>query len=138
MGEAASGTVGQKSSMGLINTVERTMERWTSALWAPLIPTPRHHAEVVATLQRECDDNALILDRQRVLVPNAFVIELPSESHSQLTAHSAEVSRQLESQVCRHAAEHGYTFAGPVAVALRPSGNESVGRFHIRSQISPH
>ncbi|MGW7080013.1 DUF3662 domain-containing protein [Streptomyces sp. NPDC054866] len=123
--------------MELLNTVERTMERWTSAMWALLLPSPRQHAEVVAILHRECDDNALILDRQRVLVPNAFVIELPSESHSQLTAHTDEVSRQLVSHVCRHAAEHGYTFAGPVAVALQPSGNESVGRFQIRSRIAP-
>ncbi|MFF1379701.1 DUF3662 domain-containing protein [Streptomyces sp. NPDC058308] len=123
--------------MGLISTVEQTIERWTSALWAILVPSPQQHAEVVSILHRECDDNALILDRQRVLVPNAFVIELPSESHSQLTAHSEEVSRQLASQVCRHAAEHGYTFAGPVAVALRPSANESVGRFQIRSRIDP-
>ncbi|MEU6994963.1 DUF3662 domain-containing protein [Streptomyces sp. NPDC046465] len=124
--------------MGLIHTVEQAIERWTSALWAPLIPTPRHPTEVVAILQRECDDHALILDRERVLVPNAFVIELPAESHSRLTAHSAEVSRQLVNHVCRHAAEHRYTFAGPVSVALRPSNSESVGRFQIRSQIAPH
>ncbi|MFD3672638.1 DUF3662 domain-containing protein [Streptomyces sp. NPDC058672] len=123
--------------MGLINTIEQAIERWTSAFWAILIPPPRQHAEVVAILQRECDDNALILGRQRVLVPNAFAVELPSDSHSQLTAHSEEVSRQLVGQVCRHAAEHGYTFAGPVAVALRPSSDESVGRFQIHSRIAP-
>ncbi|MFI6089595.1 DUF3662 domain-containing protein [Streptomyces sp. NPDC051218] len=123
--------------MGLLSTVEQTMERWTSALWARVIPSPRRPGEVVAILQRECDDNALILDRQRVLVPNAFVVELPSESHRRLTAHTDEVSRHLVGHVCRHAAEHGYTFAGPVAVALQPSGDESVGRFLVRSRIAP-
>ncbi|MFG2651844.1 DUF3662 domain-containing protein [Streptomyces sp. NPDC048436] len=118
------------------------MERWTTTLWTLLLPPkllPSHEeeGEVVATLRRECDDSALILGRERVLVPNSFVIDLPPESHRQLNGSGSELSRQLAAQVLRHAAEQGYTFAGPVAVSLRSAGGEAVGRFQIHGSIDP-
>jgi hypothetical protein len=91
----------------------------------------------VAILRRKCDDNALILGRQRILVPNAFVIELPPTTHQQLTAGAAFVDHHLALQVHRHAAEQGYTFAGPVTVHLRPCHSSTVGRFRIHSRIAP-
>lgn len=69
--------------------LERTLERWSNVMWESLVPRATKQAEVVGILRRECDDRALILDRRRTLVPNAFVIELPSESHRQLTDDSA-------------------------------------------------
>ncbi|WP_128434141.1 DUF3662 domain-containing protein [Streptomyces cyaneus] len=123
--------------MRLLVDLERTMERWSNTLWESLVPRARKQAEVVGVLRRECDDRALILDRRRTLVPNAFVIELPPESHRQLTDDSAQVAGHLAAQVRRHAAEQGYTFAGPVGVRLAPADDTRVGRFRIRSRISP-
>lgn len=113
------------------------MERWSNVLWARLIPSARKQAEVVGILRRECDDRALILDRQRTLVPNTFVIELPPDSHRQLAAHNTQLTRHLAAQVRRHAAEQGYTFAGPITVQLASAGGASVRRFRVGSRITP-
>ncbi|MCX4820942.1 DUF3662 domain-containing protein [Streptomyces sp. NBC_01142] len=91
----------------------------------------------MAVLRRQCDDNALILSRRRVVVPNAFVIELLPEIHRRLAAHALPVEPHLVNQVRRHAAEHGYTFAGPVAVDLCPSAGGTTVRFRIHSRIAP-
>jgi hypothetical protein len=40
-------------------------------------------------------------------------------------------------QVRRHAAERGYTFAGPVAVDPRPAPDGTTLRFRIHSRITP-
>ncbi|MEU3742078.1 MULTISPECIES: FhaA domain-containing protein [unclassified Streptomyces] len=123
--------------MRVISLIEHTMERWTTAVWTLLLPPRQQRGEVVAILRRQCDDSALILGRERVLVPNSFVIDLPPESHRRLTTTSTELSRYLAAQVHRHAAEQGYTFAGPVAVSLRSAGGEAVGRFRIHGHIAP-
>lgn len=123
--------------MRFLAGLEHTMERWSTTVWQSLVPRQRKQAEVVGILRRECDDRALILDRRRTLVPNAFVIELPPESHRQLTDDSAQVAGHLAAHIRRHAAEQGYTFAGPVAVHLAPADDAGVGRFRIRSHISP-
>ncbi|MEU6679960.1 DUF3662 domain-containing protein [Streptomyces sp. NPDC046925] len=123
--------------MQLINRIEHTMERWTTALWTQLVPPVHRHGEVVDILRRQCDDSALILGRERVLVPNSFVVELPPESHRRLSSTSTELGHYLANQVHRHAAEQGYTFAGPVAVSLRSAGEDAVGRFRIHGRITP-
>ncbi|MFF8195664.1 DUF3662 domain-containing protein [Streptomyces bobili] len=126
--------------MKSLAALEHTMERWSNVLWTLLIPLAHeqhHHADVVRMLHRECDDRALILGRRRVLVPNAFVIELPLESHQQLTSSIRQLDAHLSNHVRRHAAEQGYTFAGPVAVQLIPANGNEVGRFRVSSHIAP-
>ena len=123
--------------MRVVDDVEQTMERWTNTLWRLLLPPRRKQGEVVSILRRRCDEQALILGRQRVLVPNRFVVELPPPVHQQLTEHGGELGRHLAVQVRRHAAESGYTFAGPVAVHLEPSTSSTVGRFRVHGRIAP-
>ncbi|MFE5030075.1 FhaA domain-containing protein [Streptomyces sp. NPDC056656] len=118
-------------------TTELAIERWTETLWGKLSRPKQRPADVVALLRRECDDNALIVARQRVVVPNAFVIDLLPEIHHKVTTHALPVEPHLMNQVRRHAAEQGYTFAGPVAVDLCPAPCEMGERFRVRSRIAP-
>ncbi|WP_051745098.1 FhaA domain-containing protein [Streptomyces yerevanensis] len=140
MEECARHSGGQRQKMKPLAALEHTMERWSNALWTLLIRSAcRQHdqSELVRTLHQECDDRALILDRRRILVPNAFVIELPPESHEQLTNSSRQLDSYLSNHVRKHAAEQGYTFAGPVAVRLTPVERNKVDRFRVRSYIAP-
>ncbi|MEU2744469.1 FhaA domain-containing protein [Streptomyces sp. NPDC007095] len=137
MGEPAWSAVGQVQAMGFLESGERVMERWTTNLWGFLLPAKQERGEAVAMLLRQCDDNALIVGRQRVVVPNAFVIELLPEIHQQLSESAWPVEPVLVNQVRRHAAEQGYTFAGPVVVDLRPAPGDATLRFHIHSRITP-
>ncbi|MFF8606786.1 FhaA domain-containing protein [Streptomyces sp. NPDC015346] len=123
--------------MYLLRTAERAMERWTTPLWGLLLPPKQRQGEVVAILRRQCDDNALILGRRRVVVPNVFVVELLPEIHRQLTAHVVPLEPCLVTVVHRYAAEQGYSFAGRVAVDLRPATGEATVRFRVHSRIAP-
>ncbi|MFF4277078.1 FhaA domain-containing protein [Streptomyces sp. NPDC001536] len=123
--------------MGLFEASERVMERWTTSLWGLLLPAKQERGEAVDILLRQCDDNTVIVGRQRVVVPNAFVVELLPEIHHQLLASDLPVAPVLSTEVRRHAAEQGYTFAGPVAVDLRPAPSDMTARFRIHSRITP-
>ncbi|WP_073757092.1 FhaA domain-containing protein [Streptomyces sp. CB03234] len=123
--------------MGFLRTAEHVVERWTTALWGFLLPARQQQGEVLAILLRQCDDNSLILGRQRVVAPNKFVIELRPDIHRQLSSHAVPVESLLANQVRRHAAEHGYTFVGPVVVDLRSAEGATNARFRIRSGIAP-
>ncbi|MFZ3592336.1 FhaA domain-containing protein [Streptomyces sp. BH104] len=117
--------------------VEGTLERWSAPLWTLLLPRPRTDSEVIRILQQHCDDHALIVDRQRTVVPNAFVVLLPWPAHHRISPHTPQVQRQLSVQVRRYAAENGYTFAGPVAVELRAVNEDMTALFHVSSYIAP-
>ncbi|MEJ8632610.1 DUF3662 domain-containing protein [Streptomyces sp. MS2.AVA.5] len=135
-GEPAGWGGGHVRVMGFFGTTERALERWATNVWRLPFPAKRQQLEVVAILHRQCDDNALILGRQRVLAPNAYIVELLPEIHRQLAASASPLELHLVNQVRRHAAEQGYTFAGPVAVGLRPAAG-ATPRFRIHSRIAP-
>ncbi|MGW8375442.1 DUF3662 domain-containing protein [Streptomyces sp. ODS28] len=136
MGEHARARAGQPKAMRTLTGIERAMERWTSTLWTAVRSPRPKPMEVVAVLRRECDDNALIMERGRTLVPNHFTIELPADSHRQLAAHHGRLGAELAAQVRRHAAEQRYRFAGPVTVDLHPG--EGRRRYRVHSRLAPH
>ncbi|WP_406121465.1 DUF3662 domain-containing protein [Streptomyces canus] len=123
--------------MGFLQAGEHVMERWTTSLWGLLLPAKQERGEAVAILLRQCDNNTLIVGRQRIVVPNAFVVEVFPAIHQQLLASNPPVAPALANEVRRHAAEQGYVFAGPVAVDLRPALSDMTVRFRIHSRISP-
>ncbi|WP_425575146.1 FhaA domain-containing protein [Streptomyces durmitorensis] len=123
--------------MRLLLALERAMERWMASLWGSVRPPRRQRGAVVSILCRECDERALILERGRTVAPNTFTVELPRQSHVQLASARVELGNYLAHEVHRHAAEQGYTFAGPVAVSLCLTTETTVGRFRVQSRISP-
>ncbi|MFJ8653065.1 FhaA domain-containing protein [Streptomyces rochei] len=113
------------------------MEQWTTSMWRCMLPVRQEQGEALTTLLRQCDDNTLIVGRRRVVAPNDFVIELLPRIHRLIAASPLPVAPALASQVRRHAAEQGYTFAGPVAVDLRPAPDDAAVRFRVHSRIAP-
>ncbi|MGI5351349.1 FhaA domain-containing protein [Streptomyces sp. CA-250714] len=124
--------------MKFFHDVEARMERLSGSLWR-LFPRPAGEpVEVLEALRRECDAKAVIVGRDRTVVPNAFELELPAESYARLADEAGAVGERLASEVRRHAAERHFSFAGPVAVRLRPprDGNE-LHRYRLHSSITP-
>ncbi|WP_181446922.1 FhaA domain-containing protein [Streptomyces sp. NTH33] len=113
------------------------MEQRTTSMWRRMLPARHEQGEALTTLLRQCDENALIIGRQRVVAPNAFVIELLPEIHRLIAASPVPVAPALAGQVRRHAAEQGYTFVGPVAIDLRPAPDDTAVRFRVHSRIAP-
>ncbi|OMI84980.1 hypothetical protein BSZ07_37410 [Streptomyces sp. M1013] len=122
--------------MGFLES-ERVMEQWVMNVWSRLSPARQTHGEALATILRQCDENALIVGRQRVVAPNAYVIELLAQTHRQISDSALPVPPALAAHVRRHAAERGYTFAGPVTVHLRPAPDDRTDRFRVHSRIAP-
>nr|WP_277816898.1 DUF3662 domain-containing protein [Streptomyces sp. CT34] len=124
--------------MGPLTDFEHAMERWTSRCWAAVFRPPSKDMELVAKLRRVCDDHAMIIARGRTVVPNAFTIELPPQSHQQLDCHQLQLAAHLNLQLRRYAAERSYSFAGPVTVILRTTHALGAQRYRIRSRVAPH
>ncbi|WP_395570463.1 FhaA domain-containing protein [Streptomyces sp. BK79] len=123
--------------MRFLGTSERLMEQWAATVWDRVLPARPTHGEALTTLLRQCDDNTLIVGRQRVVAPNAFVIELLPPIHRRIAASPLPVAPAVADHVRRHAAEQGYTFAGPVTVDLCPAPDDATDRFRVRSRIAP-
>jgi hypothetical protein len=72
--------------------------------------------EVAGALQREAADKKQIVGQGRVLVPNAFVVELSATDLERFGEWDAPLRSELAGMVAEHAREQGWSFVGDVDV----------------------
>ena len=120
--------------MNALQRFEHRLEELISGVFARAFRSAVQPVEIAAALQRECDNNAQVLSRQRRLVPNDFHVELSAGDLDRMTSLGQTLERELVSQLQDHADAQGYVFTGPVTVAFESADDLTTGRFRIRSQ----
>ncbi|MGW0374653.1 FhaA domain-containing protein [Streptomyces coeruleorubidus] len=60
--------------MGALSALEETLENRWEALWARVLD--KEPVEVLDALRHACDDNAVVCRADRIMVPNAYDVEL--------------------------------------------------------------
>ena len=90
--------------------------------------------EIAAALQREVDNNAQILSRERRLVPNVFDVELSPGDLERLAPYDSALADELVRQLQDHADRQGYSFPGPIEIHFEQADDLTTGRFQVRSR----
>jgi hypothetical protein len=119
--------------MGIFARLEERLEQAVSGLFARAFRSAVQPVEVAAALQREVDNSAQILSRNRRLVPNQFHVELSPADHERLSPYSSTLAQELTDMLHEHAGEQSYVFTGPVSIAFDQREDLSTGRFRVRS-----
>ena len=95
--------------MSSLQRFERRLEQMISGAFARAFRSAVQPVEIAAALQRECDNNAQILSRQRRLVPNDFHVELAPSDLDRLAPYDTAMAAELEKQLTEHAQQNGYS-----------------------------
>ncbi|MEU3948491.1 DUF3662 domain-containing protein [Streptomyces sp. NPDC029526] len=124
--------------MSTLRAWEKALETRWEALRARI--SDRGPVELVDALRRECDRHAVVSAGGRVMVPNAYDVELSGPVHEELTRRGSRsrVGQALTDSLARHAARKGYEWAGPLAVHVGRSGDLPDGRYRVASTVMPH
>jgi hypothetical protein len=113
---------------------EQRLEQFVSGAFARAFRSAVQPVEISAALQRECDNNAQILSRQRRMVPNDFHVELSRADLDRLAPYDSALVKELTSQLAEHAEKQSYVFSGPVTIDFEPADDLTIGRFRVRSE----
>ncbi len=119
--------------MGMLQRFEDRLEQLVSGTFARAFRSAVQPVEVAAALQREVDNSAQILSRDRRLVPNQFHVELSPQDHERLAPYSSTLADELVEMLRDHAHEQSYVFTGPVTIGFDKKEDLSTGRFRVRS-----
>ena len=119
--------------MGILQRFENRLEQLVSGAFAKAFRSAVQPVEVAAALQREVDNSAQILSRNRRLVPNQFHVELSPQDYQRLAPYSSTLSDELVEMLRDHAHEQSYVFTGPVSISFDQKEDLTTGRFHVRS-----
>ena len=120
--------------MSGLQRFENKLEQMISGVFARTFRSAVQPVEIAAALNREVDNSAQILSRDRRLVPNNFVVELSEADHERFRGLGPQLPRELTEMLREHAAQQSYVFTGPVSIALETSQELTTGRFRVRSK----
>ena len=122
--------------MGMLQRFESKLEQAVSGAFAKAFRSAVQPVELAAALQREVDNSAQILSRNRRLVPNTFAVELSPVDHERLQPYSQTLSDELIGMLRDHADEQHYVFAGPLSIAFSQQDDLVTGRFRVTSHAT--
>ena len=121
--------------MGVLQRFERRLEGLVEGAFARVFGGVVQPVEVAAALQREAADKKAIVGQGRVLVPNAYVVELSSTDLARFAEWDAPLRQELAEMVREHAEEQGWSFVGKVRVAFEKVDALDTGVFRVRSAV---
>ncbi len=121
--------------MGVLQRFERRLEGLVEGAFARVFGGVVQPVEVAAALQREAADKKAIVGQGRVLVPNAYVVELGPSDAQRLGEYDEPLRAELASMVREHAQEQGWSFVGAVRVAFEQVDEIDTGVFRVRSAV---
>ena len=119
--------------MGGLQRFEQRLEQMISGAFARAFRSAVQPVEISAALQRELDNNAQILSRDRRLVPNSFHVELSETDLERLAPYDSTLATELTESLRDHAEHQSYVFPGPVRIEFEPAEDLTTGRFRVRS-----
>src|SRR5688572_11366400 len=125
---------GKEAGMSGLSRFEHRLEQLISGAFARAFRSAVQPVEISAALQRECDNNAQILSRDRRLVPNDFHVELSQTDLDRLAPYDTAMAQELVNQLQEHADQQSYVFPGPVTIGFESADDLTTGRFRIRSR----
>ncbi len=120
--------------MGGLQRFEQRLEGMVYGAFARVFRSAVQPVEIAAALERECDNNAQILSRQRRAVPNDFHVELAQTDFERLAPYDSTLVQDLTQQLTEHADHQHYIFPGPVTIAFESADDLTTGRFRIKSR----
>ena len=120
--------------MGLLDNVERGLERIVNGVFAKTFRSGLQPVEITSALKRELDTKAAVVARDRVLVPNRFVVRLAPDDYERMTALGPTLIDELMALVQKHAKSQNYQFAGGLSIQLREDLTLTAGMLQVDSQ----
>jgi hypothetical protein len=122
--------------VGVLQRFERRLEGFVEGAFARVFGGVVQPVEVAAALQREAADKKAIVGQGRVLVPNAYVVELSPGDSDRLGEYDEPLRAELAAMVREHADEQGWSFVGKVRVAFEKVDELDTGVFRVRSAVA--
>ncbi|MEV0260571.1 DUF3662 and FHA domain-containing protein [Streptomyces sp. NPDC050617] len=120
--------------MGVMKRFEQRLEGLVNGTFAKVFKSEVQPVEIAGALQRECDNNATIWNRDRTVVPNDFIVELSTPDFDRLSPYSGQLGDELSGMVRDYAKQQRYTFMGTIRVHLEKADDLDTGLYRVRSR----
>lgn len=105
--------------MGFLDNLERGLERAVNGAFARTFRSGVQPVEIASALKRQLDIGAVVVDRDRILAPNDFVVRMSPEDERRLAGLGTNLIDELVAVVHKHAKRQQYQMLGGVRIILQ-------------------
>jgi hypothetical protein len=119
--------------VGILDSFERGLERAVNGAFAKTFRSGLAPVEITAALRKEVDTHASPVARDRVLVPNRFVVRMNPEDHAAMTALGDGLMDELSGLLVQYANEQRYQMVSPPVITLEADPAITLGLLDVRS-----
>lgn len=117
--------------MGFLDSVERSLERAVNGAFARTFRSGVQPVEIGSALKRELDIGAVVVDRDRVLAPNHFVVRVSPQDADRLLKMADTLEAELRGVVLNHAERQQYKLLGDADVEIQSDDSLTPGVLQV-------
>lgn len=89
--------------------------------------------EIASALRREADTKAAVVSRDRIITPSDYLVRLSPDDHERMQGLGKALHEELFALLTKHARTQGYSFSGPLHIAMEADERVATGTVRVNS-----
>ncbi|UNK70858.1 DUF3662 and FHA domain-containing protein [Microbacterium sp. H1-D42] len=119
--------------MGLLDSFEKGLERAVNSAFAKTFRSGIQPVEIASALRREADTKAAVVSRDRIITPSDYLVRLSPDDDERMRSLGRALHDELYALLTKHARTQGYSFSGPLSIAIEADERVATGTVRVNS-----
>ncbi len=120
--------------MGFIDKFEKALEKKVTGLFTKTFKSGLEPVEIASAIKGQMDAKASILSRDRILVPNSYLVSLSPQDHQKLSNLGEPLLDELKNLASEHAVKQGFQFGEVLEIKLTAVPSLALGQLEVSSE----
>lgn len=120
--------------MGFLDRFEKNLERVVNGAFSKTFKSELQPLEIAAAIKNQMDQHASVVSRERILVPNHFVVKLSKADFDRLRALGEHLIEELSDSAKRHAGKQKYQFPSTLKIDITVDSALLLGQLNVTSE----
>jgi hypothetical protein len=126
-------TAEQGNVLGFLDKFEKGLEKKVTGLFSKTFKSSLEPVEIASAIKQEMDAKASILSRERILVPNSYLVHLSPQDHERLSDLGEALIDELAELCSEHARNQRFQFGEVLDVSLAQNASLALGQLSVVS-----
>jgi hypothetical protein len=119
--------------LGFLDKFEKTLENKVTGLFSRTFKSGLEPLEIASAIKQEMDAKASILSRDRILVPNSYLVQLSPQDFDRLNDLGEPLIEELSAICSEHAAKQRFQFGELLEISLSQEASLALGQLSVVS-----
>ena len=123
----------QGNVLGFIDKFEKILEKKVTGLFSKTFKSSLEPVEIASAIKQEMDAKASILSRDRILVPNSYLVQLSPQDYERLHDLGEPLIQELNKLCSEHANKQRFQFGEVLEISLAQDASLALGQLSVVS-----